>query len=159
MKVNEHIAGKIREYFNGQLTAVEENELLQWLKLDEKNKAYFFQFKENLDAREIEHPLLQSSYAELKSKLLINQQFNSKPSGRFRRLQFSVARVAAMLLIAVTAGFSIAYFMTGRNVTKPEVVWFETKVPRGEKSQLILPDGSKVWINSESSISYPSNFM
>ncbi len=159
MRGNDNIQEKIRNYFNGQLNACEEDELLQWLKLDEKNKECFFHFKENLDVQKIEHPLLQSSYAELKSKLLINQQFSSNPSGRLRRLQLSFIRVAAMLLIAAVSGFAIAYLFIENNTHKSEVVWFETKVPRGEKSQLLLPDGSKVWINSESSISYPSNFM
>lgn len=159
MKGNDKIQEKIQNYFNGQLNACEEDELLQWLKLDVKNKEYFYHFKENLDVQKIEHPLLQSSYAELKSKLLINQQFLSNPSGRLRRLQLSFTRVAAMLLIAATSGFAIAYLFIENNMPQSEVVWFETKVPRGEKSRLLLPDGSKVWINSESSISYPSNFM
>lgn len=41
MNVNDTIERQIRDYFNGQLPAVEEAELIQWLKLDEKNKAYF----------------------------------------------------------------------------------------------------------------------
>lgn len=157
--MNDTIERKIRDYFNGQLPAAEEAELIQWLKLDEKNKAYFFSFKENLDPQKMQHTLLQSSYTELKSKLLINQEFNSKLTGRVQRLQLSFLRIAAMLLIAAIGGFSVAYLMIENNAPKAEVVWFETHVPRGEKSQLLLPDGSKVWVNSESDISYPSNFM
>ena len=56
-------------------------------------------------------------------------------------------------------GFSIAYFLVGKGMHGNEIVWFETIVPRGEKSQLVLPDGSKVWVNSESRLSYPGNFM
>ena len=116
MKGNDKIQEKIQNYFNGQLNACEEDELLQWLKLDVKNKEYFYHFKENLDVQKIEHPLLQSSYAELKSKLLINQQFLSNPSGRLRRLQLSFTRVAAMLLIAATSGFAIAYLFIENNM-------------------------------------------
>jgi len=159
MNVNDTIERKIRDYFNGQLPAPEEAKLIQWLKLDEKNKTYFFSFKENLDPQEMQHTLLQSSYTELKSKLLINQEFNSKLTGRVQRLQLSFLRIAAMLLIAAIGGFSVAYLMIENNAPKAAVVWFEMHVPRGEKSQLLLPDGSKVWVNSESDISYPSNFM
>lgn len=31
-------------------------------------------------------------------------------------------------------------------------------VPRGKQYQLILPDGSKVWMNAQSTLSFPSNF-
>jgi ferric-dicitrate binding protein FerR (iron transport regulator) len=41
---------------------------------------------------------------------------------------------------------------------KQEVVWFESSTPRGEKSKLQLPDGSIVWLNSESTISFSNNF-
>ena len=159
MNVNDNIERKICDYFNGKLSAAAEAELIEWLKLDENNMTYFSSYKERINPLEIEHPLLQSSFAELKNKLLIDQQFKAKLSGRVRRFQLSFSRIAAMLLVAAIAGFSIAYFMVGIDVPKTNVVWFETHVPRGEKSQLLLPDGSKVWVNSESSISYPSNFM
>lgn len=159
MNVNNTIERKIRDYFNGKLSAEEEAELSQWLKLNEENKAYFLSYKAKVDPQEIEHPLLRSSFAELKNKILISQEFNTRISNRVRKLQFSLSKIAAMLLVAILSGFSIAYFLIGSKNSESEVVWFKTHVPRGEKSQLVLPDGSKVWLNSESDISYPSNFM
>ena len=159
MNVNNTIERKIRDYFNGKLSAEEEAELSQWLKLSEENKAYFLSYKAKVDLQEIEHPLLRSSFAELKNKLLISQEFNTRISNQVRKLQFSFSKIAAMLLVAIISGFSIAYLLIGPDTPKTEVVWFKTHVPRGEKSQLVLPDGSKVWLNSESDISYPSNFM
>jgi ferric-dicitrate binding protein FerR (iron transport regulator) len=159
MNVNNTIERKICDYFNGKLSATEEAELIQWLQFSEENEAYFRSYKEKIDPQEIEHPLLQSSFSELKNKLLINQEFNTRNSTGIKKLQLSFARIAAMLLVAVITGFSIAYLLIGPSTPKAEVVWFETHVPRGEKSQLILPDGSKVWLNSESDISYPSDFM
>lgn len=159
MNLSNNIERKILDYFNGQLPAEEEAELVKWLKSDENNKAYFFNIKDNLDPKKMKHPLLQSSYSELKSRLMINLGFNSKISGRVRRLQLSLFRIAAMLAIALSAGFSLAYLFIEHKTPKTEVVWFEMQVSRGEKSHFMLPDGSKVWVNSESKISYPSNFM
>lgn len=159
MNVNNNIERKVKDYFNGQLNAEEEAELVELLKSNEMYKTDFFSFKKGLDPDEIVHPLLQSSYSELKSKLIINQGFNTKITGGVKRLQLSFFRIAAMLAIALITGFSLAYLLLENNVPKTEVVWFETRVPRGEKSEVLLPDGSKVWVNSESTISYPSNFM
>jgi ferric-dicitrate binding protein FerR (iron transport regulator) len=39
-----------------------------------------------------------------------------------------------------------------------EVVFNTMSTPRGGQYQLVLPDGSKVWLNSESSITYPVMF-
>ncbi len=159
MNANKTIKKIIHDYFNGQLSATEEAELTQWLKLNEENKAYFLNYKDKIDPQEIEHPLLQSSFVELKSKLFINQQFNAKIPSKARGLQLFFLRIVALLLVALLAGFSITYLLTRVDTPKAEVVWFETHVPRGEKAQLVLPDGSKVWLNSESNISYPSDFM
>ena len=159
MNINDNIERQIRDYFNGQLPASEEAELLHWLKSDEKNKAYFFSLKNNLEPQQMQHLLLQSSFSELKSKLMINREFESNSSGRIKSLHLSFLRIAAMIVMALITGFTAAYLILQTNQPKTEVVWFKTIVPRGEKSELILPDGSKVWVNSESNISYPSNFM
>jgi transmembrane sensor len=158
--MNDLIRQKILDYFNGRLPAEEEAGLLSWIKADEENRIEFLRLKESLDPEKMEHPLLRSSYAELKNKLGIGRHFKTVPGSKSKKLYFSFSRVAAMLLLALITGFAVAYFLVGTPPGKSaQVVWFETKVPRGEKSQLLLPDGSKVWLNSESSLSYPSNFM
>jgi ferric-dicitrate binding protein FerR (iron transport regulator) len=159
MDTNDSMEGKIRDYFNGQLNNDEEVGLLEWMKSDEANMALFLQTKENLSPQDLEHPLLQSSYTELKGRLLLNRQFQTQVFDRMRRLRISFSKIAAMLMLALLTGFSIAYFFVGKYVPQDKIVWFETIVPRGEKSQLILPDGSKVWVNSESRLAYPANFM
>ncbi len=153
------IERKIKDYYNGQLSAHEEAEIVAWIGRNEENRARFFYIKDHLDQQEIAHPLLESSYHELKNKLLISQQFNSKISGQLRKMPFTFLRIAAIFLVALVSGFTLAYLIIDNKKPITEVVWFETRVPRGEKSQLLLPDGSRVWINSESKISYPSNFM
>ena len=93
----------IRDYFNGQLTEDEEVGLMEWMKSAEANRAYFFQVKESLNPQEMEHPLLQSSYTELKSRLLINQQFQSQVFDRVRKFQLSFSKIAAMLIVGLAA--------------------------------------------------------
>ena len=159
MEQNNTMRLKIIDYFNGRLAAEEEVWLINWMKESDENKAYFFQIKDSLDPEKIDHPLLKSSYSELQSKLLINRQFRSLPKGRLRKLSLNFPRVAALMIIAAIFGFAVASFFNQWSATNSHIVWFETQVPRGEKSQLLLPDGSKVWLNSESSLSYPSNFM
>jgi ferric-dicitrate binding protein FerR (iron transport regulator) len=158
-KMKDNIKKRIQDYFNGQLPADKEAELVEWLKLKAENRELFQQVKANLDYQEMTHPLLEVSYTELQNKLFINQQINSKFSGNFRKIQRSILQIAAILLIGLVSGFSLGYLLQKPEQPGTEVAWFETHVSRGEKSQLMLPDGSKVWINSESNLSYPSNFM
>lgn len=148
---------RIMAYFKGELSKEEEAFLYAWIKESAENKAFFFQLKNEFALQEDTDPLIERSYAELKSKLLLRQQFPSVP--RKKKSSFLFLRVAAAIVVGLILGGGATYFFTSKPVEEVKVVWFETKVPRGEKSQLLLPDGSKVWMNSESSLSYPSNFM
>lgn len=159
MDRNINMKDQIIAYFNGQLSPSEEENLLYWLKENEENWKVFIQIKNNLDPDKMDHQLLESSYSELKNKLVIKQQFKSVQSIKLRTQKFSIWKIAAMLVLAAVSGFMAAYLLTGGSSQKTSLVWFETQVPRGEKSLLLLPDGSKVWVNSESSLSYPANFM
>lgn len=157
--LNEQIKSNIQSYFNGKLTPLQEEELIGWTKESKENLDYFNQQKQNLDPDSIDHPLLQSSFLELQNRLFINQQFTNTNSPKNKKIYLSFSKIAAIFIFAIMLGFTSAYLFISHFAGNNEVVWFETKVPRGKKSQLLLPDGSKVWVNSESSISYPNNFM
>jgi ferric-dicitrate binding protein FerR (iron transport regulator) len=75
---------------------------------------------------------------------------------------FSVSRilkiyqkVAAFLLIPII-GFGILYWVSQQNQTDSQ--YTETIAPRGQKSQIVLADGTKVWLNSDTKIKYPGSF-
>ncbi len=159
MEIDKTIKDKILAYFNGQLSSSGEAELLDWIKEKPENRAYFFKMKKRLDPDKMEHPLLQSSYAELQDKLAKIRRSNVIPTRTVKEIRLTLSRVAAIILLALITGFTVAYLVRDEMQESKQVAWFETYVPRGEKSQLLLPDGSKVWLNSESSLSYPSNFM
>ena len=64
-------------------------------------------------------------------------------------------RIAAFLLIPVI-GFGILYWISQHNQSVGQ--YTETIAPRGQKSQIVLADGTKVWLNSDTKIKYPGNF-
>jgi ferric-dicitrate binding protein FerR (iron transport regulator) len=79
---------------------------------------------------------------------------NSKNSKNiFSRHIISIA--ASLIFICVLA---LAFYQleSYRSSTTSDYVINEN--PKGEKSKIILPDGSLVWLNADSKISYPVNF-
>jgi len=62
---------------------------------------------------------------------------------------------AAVILIAVLSGALIHSLMTGG---AQENLYSEIVVPMGQMTQVNLPDGSKVWLNSGSVFKYPTEF-
>lgn len=52
----------------------------------------------------------------------------------------------------------LAYKHTGKVSAGQEVIYNTIVVPRGGEYQLVLADGSKIWMNSASSLRYPTSF-
>lgn len=67
----------------------------------------------------------------------------------------SFLRVASMLAIPLLSVLLSWYYVDSYTSSS---VLVEYNVPMGERGELILPDGTKVQVNSESSIIYPQRF-
>lgn len=75
--------------------------------------------------------------------------------GRPRRKQMAFRYITAVMA-AVVVMLGLMFWMQPISDVEPEI--FEIVAERGQKSSVTLPDGSRVWINSASTISYTSNY-
>ncbi len=67
-------------------------------------------------------------------------------------------RVAAIILLPLFLG-SVGYsYVLKKNTPIQSTAWHTIETSPGQKSILDLPDGTRVWLNSETSISYPVQF-
>lgn len=83
------------------------------------------------------------------------EEHQSKSGFSIRRILKVYQKVAAFLLIPIL-GLGILYWVSQYN--QPVGQYTETIAPRGQKSQIVLADGTKVWLNSDTKIKYPGNF-
>ncbi len=83
------------------------------------------------------------------------EEHQPKSGFSIRRILKIYQKVAAFLLIPII-GFGIIYWVSQHN--QSVVQYTETIAPRGQKSQIVLADGTKVWLNSDTKIKYPGNF-
>lgn len=90
---------------------------------------------------------------ELKSLL---EKLDRSDSKRISFKSNFVWKAAALLIIAISIGVLWNLFLSNRGINNNTVS--EVIVPIGEKSQIILPDGTHVWINSGSRFTYPLKF-
>lgn len=80
------------------------------------------------------------------------------PQEKKRYPKFQLAKAAAVLLIPILIGFQIYLFRSNQKLNSFIEKNVVVDVKSGEKTDLVLPDGSKVVINAGSSLTYPINF-
>jgi ferric-dicitrate binding protein FerR (iron transport regulator) len=86
-----------------------------------------------------------------------------QPSGRevvrLRRLRTWMAAAAAVLIIVAASMAFYSNQATVYSAAKPAAIaWKTITTGRGQKQQLVLPDGTQVELNNESTIRYPEQF-
>lgn len=61
--------------------------------------------------------------------------------------------------ISKTEEGQLVYSIDEKPESEPKIVRYNTiSTPRGGQYQILLPDGTKVWLNAESSLTYPTTF-
>jgi len=96
--------------------------------------------------------LIESVFSQIKD---YEDKYSSGPLFSWAGFVKAYQRIAAVLLIPLI-GLGVLYWI---NQSKPTPVQFtETIAMRGQKSQIVLSDGTKVWLNSDTKIKYPGQF-
>lgn len=77
---------------------------------------------------------------------------NRRIDGSLRRSVIQVLKIAAILLISIAGGWKLLYSPENRPLT--QIV----HAPAGQRLELILADGTKVWLNAGSTLKFPDHF-
>ena len=91
-------------------------------------------------------------------QLIVQQIFQDEAKNALRKVKiYSIGlRVAAILVIGLIFS-SVWFYMQSSKETGFEQIQ-TVSIPYGAKTKLAMPDGSTVWINSGSTLSFSSNF-
>ncbi len=92
----------------------------------------------------------------LKLMKIINEEKSEtwKSKRNFNSIWLKIAAVG-LLVLGLSSLWNV--FST-RNINNQDLAYNEIIVPLGEKAQIVLSDGSHVWINSASKLRYPVQF-
>lgn len=84
----------------------------------------------------------------------IGQSLPVARKNRFMRTMHYLTRVAAILFIPLV-GISLYLYLNNKNT---ETNWIEVYAEYGQKKEVILPDQSRIWLNSGTHVIYPEQF-
>jgi len=139
------------KYLRGETTEAEVKELFQWIDTSSDNRKEFIEYKKvwALTAQGNEN---------------VSQTWNSTfaPRIRYQKRFKSImkySRYAAGFLLLIVSGITLQYF--GWGIKNDKLVYeknMSVTAPWGQMTNVVLPDGSSVTLNSGSSISYNGNF-
>lgn len=148
---------RIIKYFQGILSEQEQDLLLKEAYNDPELKSQLIEYQNLYSLLELvpEKADLQEGYEKYGNfKKLLNYQ-------KRKVWLISFSRYAAILMIAFVSAWMLASYYFGGNITgQQELIAFQQElvVPPGQRAELTLPDGTKVWLNAGSKLSYPSFF-
>jgi len=154
------IENLILRYLSGETPDLETQQMQQWLQANQENRQLFAQYKKlwlgskvlaSYDADKLKQDRKKVDMKIRNSEL---QQSLDRANRWVKRLAYAAS---VILLLGLAAVLSVLHRDTPVQQTRL-LAGGEVAVPYGSKSLITLPDGSKVWVNAGSKISYPADF-
>ncbi len=139
-------------FLNGEMPNAERKELEKWIYENEDNLKYFNEIKTIYDAAHGE--LNNIAQTDREWQRLVDR-INFERKKRFNLFKL-YRNVAAILLIPLLGLGLFYYYGTKSDSAGYGNMDLVVVTPAGQKSELILPDSTRVWLNSGSRLSYSS---
>ena len=127
------------KYFQGNTTLDEEKQILDWVDLSDENLKRFQKERMLFDI---------ALFSESNSKQ------KSKRHYILPVLKWGVG-IAASVLVVLSCGVLLREYLNNND----DLLRLQTvTVPAGQRAQIVLADGSTVWLNSQSTLTYHADF-
>lgn len=156
----DHYIQLIYKYFKGESSSKEKIELEGWLDVSEENRILKNKIEQdwklseqyspdlNIDVK-ADFDLLQQRIRTQKAKQ------NTEPPIRSINSRRQWFAVAAAIALAIVAGWWLTN--NANKVIEQSMQIAQTSI--GEKREIMLADGSKVWLNENSRLTFPTSFL
>lgn len=133
----------ITRYLEGKISREEEEKLLAFLKEGGDNEALFDQMSREWEDQRCDSTVPDGGYLQLLDAISSRKKASI--------WKYAVLVAASLALFAIFGIYRYHATAACRDM-------LSVSVPMGTRTSLILPDGSKVWVNSGSTLTYPREF-
>ncbi|NDP19572.1 MAG: FecR family protein [Paludibacter sp.] len=142
-------------HLSGNISDKEERVLLDILNSDPQYKLLYSEMAKTRAISftpEIESQKT-SNYQILLNKINQGLLFNNRPN-----FFTQFARIAAIIIFIISTSISTYYLVQQFSTSNKQLMSYETIVPHGSQTKIILPDGTEVWLNSGSKLKYDNSY-
>ena len=132
----------LQKYIAGNATEAEKQRVTKWIQENPEN------MREYMAQRKLHDMALWRTEP--------GSEENSRERKHFslRGVCMEAAKIAAVLAIVLLG----THYWTGKHQVPEDKTWQSIYVPAGQRAELMLADGTKVWLNSRSTLTFPGSF-
>ena len=144
----------VRKYLEGQCSEEELIEINNWIKESDENARQLFRMEEVYHLGKFDHYADKNRISRAEKQLYKKLDQEKERKGRILHMRqwIKYAAVIAMLLV-VGGGAGYLYYQHNADYQMLVAIADE-----GIVKEVVLPDGSKVWLNNSSTLKYPREF-
>lgn len=145
---------RIIKYCEGKLSKDEESELLMQAYRDPLLKSHLIEYQHLHSLVGLQNAVADTNLGEAKF-VRFEERMNK---WKRQRLIVKWGRYAAVLTLVVLFSWFSSFYFYQSKIPDVLAVQQELNVPAGQRAELTLPDGTIVWLNAKSRLTYPSVF-
>ena len=128
----------LQRYISGNATLEEKQAFLCWVEADEQHMQEYKDYRKLYDM-------------QLWNTVIIEAK--QKKTFQINRYVRELIKIAAIFVISFTLAYTLFNLPD-----KKEIVWQTLHVPAGQRAELLLADGTKVWLHAMTTLTFPTQF-
>ena len=132
-------------YFKGEVSDEETQRITEWIEAEIEHQRYYQQL-----CRLFEMSYWIEDMSE-QTEVALTKKARILP---WKHYAISFMKVEAIFVL----GFALHFFLNRQTTTTHHELQHQIHVPTGQHVEIMLADGSKVWLNSGSTLTFPSKF-
>jgi len=148
---NKHIKGLLVDYITGEISLEEKEMVKDWLTSSPENQRYYEQIRQTYKAS-----IIGTNYYHLNPDKAWRKFTRRLPVKNPLYHLHPLMRAAALIVIFFSLGYFAHEMLQQDNSISSGMIVSET--PLGSKTKIVLVDGTQVWLNAGSKLTYPSSF-
>lgn len=145
----------IIRFLNKECTAEEIVEVEKWISESHENAQWLFEIEQIWSLKTEMQFSKKGEITEAYMRFISNHP-EAKPRRQTKRNLWLRIGYAAAVVIILVLGIHIYQLKEDAETIAQSINVIE--VPKGQRSTITLSDGTKVWLNAESRLTYPANF-
>ena len=132
----------LQKYIAGNATEAEKQRVTEWIQENPEN------MREYMAQRRLHDMAL------WRTEPVAEENSRERKHFSLRGVCMEAAKIAAVLAIVLLG----THYWTGKHQVPEDKTWQSIYVPAGQRAELMLADGTKVWLNSRSTLTFPGSF-